>query len=65
MSIRLPKKDSFQDLQDLTISESPPLAHLFHECEWKDWVNQDYPANLWGQDGEYELRDRAGLSHEK
>ena len=23
--------------------ESPPLADLFCECEWRDWVNQDYP----------------------
>ena len=23
--------------------ESPPLANLFAECEWMDWVNLEYP----------------------
>merc|ERR1719233_1368343 len=23
--------------------ESPPLAYIFAECEWKDWVNNEYP----------------------
>ena len=26
-----------------SLSESPPLADLFAECEWRDWINQDYP----------------------
>ena len=23
--------------------DSPPLAEIFEECEWKNWVNQQYP----------------------
>ena len=29
--------------RNLFLSESPPVAELFAECDWKDWVNQDYP----------------------
>jgi len=38
--------------------ESPPLADLFAECEWRDWVNQDYP-NKRRTGLEAELRARA------
>jgi hypothetical protein len=39
--------------------DSPPLATLFAECDWKDWVNIDYPNKIEGTNGEYELRFRA------
>jgi len=42
-----------------TLVESPPVAILFHECEWRDWVNMDYPGANEGVDGEYELRQTA------
>jgi hypothetical protein len=38
--------------------DSPPLATLFAECDWKDWVSIDYPNKLEGTNGEYELRFR-------
>jgi len=38
--------------------ESPPLATIFHECDWKDWVNIDYPGNI-NTGSEFELKDRA------
>jgi len=41
------------------ILDSPPLATLFAECDWKDWVNQDYPGALPGLFGEFELRDKS------
>jgi len=38
--------------------ESPPVAHLFAECEWRDWINLDYPnKRRTGIEGE--LRARA------
>jgi len=38
------------------IVDSPPLANLFHECDWKDWLSNDYPDKLKGLNAEYELR---------
>ena len=35
--------------------ESPPLANLFAECEWMDWVNLEYP-NKHRTNRESELR---------
>ena len=33
----------FFEYEQYFLSESPPLAELFAECEWRDWVNEDYP----------------------
>merc|ERR1711915_953740 len=38
------------------IVESPPLATLFYECEWRDWVNEDYPGKK-TKEGELELKE--------
>ena len=45
-------------INSFNVPESPPLANLFHECEWKDWVNADFPGNTPG--GEFELKDQIG-----
>ena len=37
--------------------ESPPVALLFAECVWKDWVNLEYP-NKHRTGGEWELRQQ-------
>ena len=36
------------------------MANLFHECEWRDWTNIDYPDKIKNLEGEFELRDVAG-----
>ena len=39
----------------MNIPESPPVANIFAECEWKDWVSLEYPdKRRTGQ--EWELR---------
>ena len=35
--------------------ESPPLALIFAECEWRDWVSLEYP-NKYRTGAEWELR---------
>ena len=36
-------------------SESPPLSVLFAECDWKDWVSQEYPGRA-RTGAEWEIR---------
>ena len=40
------------------LKESPPLALLFAECEWKDFVNLEYP-DKYRTGAEWELRLKA------
>ena len=40
-------------------SESPPLAHLFAECEWRDYISEEYPGNEKGAAWEFELKEDA------
>ena len=51
----------FHSLKDKSCSivflESPPVALLFAECVWKDWVNLEYP-NKHRTGGEWELRQQ-------
>ena len=37
-------------------SEAPPLALLFAECNWRDWISQSYP-NKYRQGAEWEMRN--------
>ena len=39
--------------------ESPPLGHLFAECEWRDYISEDYPGNEQGAAWEFELKEDA------
>lgn len=39
----------------LSVSEAPPVALLFAECDWKDWVSQSYP-DKYRQGAEWEIR---------
>jgi len=38
------------------VIESPPTDTLFSECEWRDWMSNDYPGRLYAG-AEYELKD--------
>merc|ERR1712142_386059 len=38
--------------------ESPPLATIFAECDWKDWVSLEYP-DKYRTGKEWELRNEA------
>merc|ERR1719295_1573169 len=38
------------------VIESPPTDELFSECEWRDWMSNDYPGRLY-EGGEYELKE--------
>ena len=49
----------FENVQNF-LSESPPLADLFAECEWRDWINQDYPNKR----SQSELSEELLLSNE-
>ena len=44
--------------------ESPPLALIFAECLWKDWVNLEYP-NKYRTGREWELRQEAAKFGDK
>jgi len=37
------------------VIESPPTENLFSECEWKDWMSNDYPSRLY-EGAEFELK---------
>ena len=37
------------------VAESPPVSVLFAECDWLDWVSQDYPGKA-RSGAEWEIR---------
>merc|ERR1719402_1093920 len=47
------------ELQFNYFIESPPLAHLFAECEWRDYISEEYPGNEKGAAWEFELKEDA------
>ena len=60
-----PGKNFWQRVEALTTElnveyfiESPPLATIFAECRWKDWVDVNYPDKF-RQSKEWELRREA------
>ena len=44
-----------QAMQTKFFIESPPLASIFAECEWMDWISEEYP-NKHKTGREWELR---------
>ena len=36
--------DLNQVMQPGFFTDSPPLASIFAECEWMDWINDEYPG---------------------
>ena len=44
-----------QEMQISLFVESPPVALLFAECDWKDWISQEYPAK-YRTGAEWEIR---------
>ena len=44
-----------QEMQISLFVESPPVALLFAECDWKDWISQEYPGK-YRTGAEWEIR---------